>query len=73
MQEANGRIRLTISDDGVGFAPRKVSDNRFGLQGIRKRVALLRGRVDIDSAPGKGTRLTIELPIELGPATVRNP
>ncbi|MDZ4782541.1 MAG: PAS domain-containing protein [Planctomycetia bacterium] len=73
LHEANGRIRLTISDDGVGFSPRKVSENRFGLQGIRKRVALLRGRIDIDSAPGKGTRLTIELPIELGPATVRNP
>ncbi len=73
LHEVNGRIRLTISDDGVGFAPSKVSENRFGLQGIRKRVALLRGRVDIHSAPGKGTRLTIELPIELGPATVRNP
>jgi PAS domain S-box-containing protein len=71
LSESEGLIRVTISDDGVGFAPQKVADNRFGLQGIRKRVALLRGRVEINSAPGKGTRLTIELPIEVGPAGAR--
>lgn len=69
LHERDGCIRLVIADDGVGFAPKKVADNRFGLQGIRKRVALLRGRMVIDSAPGMGTRLTIELPIEVGPAT----
>lgn len=72
LAENNGRIRLTIEDNGVGFAPRKVADNRFGLQGIRKRVALLRGRVEINSAPGQGTRVTIDLPIEVGPATTRH-
>lgn len=71
LHEVDGRIRLVVSDDGVGFSPSKVAENRFGLQGIRKRAALLRGRIDVDSAPGKGTRLTIELPIALGPAGVR--
>ncbi len=72
LHEIEGRIRLVVSDDGIGFSPSNVAENRFGLQGIRKRVALLRGRVEIESAPGKGTRLTIELPIALGPASVRN-
>lgn len=71
LEEKDGHIRLVVSDDGVGFAPKKVAENRFGLQGIRKRVALLRGRVDIESEVGKGTRLTIDLPIALGPANVR--
>ncbi len=72
LHEIEGRIRLVVSDDGIGFLPPSVAENRFGLQGIRKRVALLRGRVEIESAPGQGTRLTIELPIALGPASVRN-
>lgn len=72
LKEVDGRIHLVVSDDGIGFLPHKVAENRFGLQGIRKRVALLRGRVAIDSAPGKGTRLTVDLPIQIGPAAVRS-
>ncbi len=56
-------VRLAVSDTGIGFDPMSVPDNRFGLQGIRKRAELLRGRARIDSAPGKGTRITVLLPI----------
>jgi signal transduction histidine kinase len=70
LTEHAGRLKLIVEDDGVGFAPEKVSENRFGLQGIRKRVALLGGRVEIVSAPARGTRLAIELPIAIDPAAV---
>lgn len=56
-------IRLTVSDAGVGFAtgetPREAG---LGLVSIRERVRLVNGTVDLDSAPGQGTRLTIHIP-----------
>jgi len=55
-------VRLQVSDDGVGFTPdaRAKGDRRsFGLVGIKERVDLLGGSVAIDSAPGKGTRVSV--------------
>jgi signal transduction histidine kinase len=52
---------VTIEDNGVGFAP--VQGRRgLGLIGIRERASHLNGTVSVDSAPGKGTRLTVEFP-----------
>jgi signal transduction histidine kinase len=56
------RLRLEIEDWGIGFDPAGVNEDRFGLQGIRQRARLLRGRASIESAPGKGTRIVVELP-----------
>ncbi len=67
MQVAN-RIRLEVRDWGVGFDPARVDKNRFGLQGIRERARLLDGRVAIESAPGKGTHVVVELPLVERPA-----
>jgi len=54
-------VTVTIEDNGVGFDPGKVRQG-LGLIGIRERVAHLQGTVHLDSAPGKGTRLTVDLP-----------
>ncbi|HZZ77957.1 MAG TPA: PAS domain-containing protein, partial [Gemmataceae bacterium] len=62
LNEADGHIRLAVSDDGVGFDPAHVTARTFGLQGIRERARLLGGRATINSAPGAGTRVVIELP-----------
>jgi signal transduction histidine kinase len=56
------RIHIDIRDWGVGFSAETVEEQRFGLQGIRERVRLLDGRVVIESAPGKGTHIGVELP-----------
>jgi PAS domain S-box-containing protein len=56
-------LRLEIRDWGHGFDLRQVPPDRFGLQGIRKRAALLGGRGEIETAPGEGTRIVVELPI----------
>jgi PAS domain S-box-containing protein len=56
-------IHLEIEDWGIGFDPLNVSEDRFGLQGIRERARLMRGRAVIDSAPGKGTRIIVDLPV----------
>jgi signal transduction histidine kinase len=54
-------LELSIEDNGVGFDP-ECCGRGLGLIGIRERVAHLVGTVRIDSAPGRGTRLTVGLP-----------
>ena len=58
-------VRVRIRDWGVGFDPRKIAENHFGVRGIRERARLLGGRAMIRSAPGRGTVITVELPIVL--------
>jgi signal transduction histidine kinase len=57
------RIRMEIRDEGVGFAPARIEEKRLGLQGIRERARLLGGRAEIDSAPGEGARVFVDLPL----------
>lgn len=56
-------VYFEVSDWGVGFDPSRAAEQRFGLQGIRERVRLLGGQIAIESAPGEGTRICVELPI----------
>ncbi len=57
-------IRLSVEDDGAGFlaeTPAAQGRRSFGLVGIRERAELLGGTVDIQSAPGEGTRVTVSI------------
>ncbi|MGD0654255.1 MAG: CHASE domain-containing protein [Thermoguttaceae bacterium] len=63
LSQLENRVRLTVQDWGVGFDPHEVKGERFGLRGIRERVRLLGGTADINSAPGKGTTVIVELPL----------
>lgn len=57
---------LTVTDDGSGFEPAAVrprADGGFGLIGMRERVELLGGRLDVLSAPGAGTQIVAMLPL----------
>lgn len=59
-------LRVTIEDDGIGFTPEQLPLDPhagLGLISIRERVAQLGGSLRIDSAPGQGARLLIELPM----------
>ncbi len=64
---ADGRIRLCVEDDGVGFQVEEAAAKRgsFGLAGMRERVALLGGKFHVDSRPGLGTRVCIALPLSV--------
>ena len=55
------RLLLTIQDDGKGFDARRVRG--LGLIGMSERVAHLGGRFEVDSEPGRGTLLRVELPL----------
>jgi signal transduction histidine kinase len=59
--EQDGRVLITVRDDGTGFDP-EASTGGFGLIGMRERVELVDGRVLIDSEPGRGTVVRAELP-----------
>jgi signal transduction histidine kinase/YHS domain-containing protein len=61
---SNG-LDVTIEDDGRGFTPvieGRATRVRFGLLGMQERAMLVGGSFGIESAPGRGTRLTIHLP-----------
>jgi signal transduction histidine kinase len=61
LQRTGDTVGVTIEDNGVGFETASAGRG-LGLIGIRERVSHLRGTVRVDSAPGKGTRLTLTLP-----------
>jgi PAS domain S-box-containing protein len=57
-------ISLSISDDGQGFEPEKIKFKKgVGLTNIESRVQLFNGQVTITTAPGKGCKLFIQVPI----------
>ena len=60
-----GCLRLVVRDNGRGIDPeRQANTQTLGLAGMRERVRLLRGELVIDSAPGRGTAVTVMIPIQ---------
>ncbi len=59
-------LRVTVEDNGRGFGLDQIADPKFhfGLQTMKERAQALGGRCMIDSAPGKGTRVTVLFPFE---------
>ena len=62
---ADGWLRWMVADNGVGFHPTAVQayEHSYGLRGIRERIFLMGGTIDIVSAPEEGTRITARLPL----------
>jgi two-component system NarL family sensor kinase len=58
-------VRLVVEDDGRGFDPSRVDGDRQGLVGMRERVEMLGGTLDVQSDPGDvGTRIEAAVPLE---------
>ena len=62
------QLVLTVEDNGQGFDPRPATKDAdhpggWGLLGIRERTVLLGGRYQIESAPGQGTRVQVQVPV----------
>jgi len=65
---AQSGVELIVQDNGVGMTPEQVTHRQvphqgWGLAGIQERASLVGGTFDIDSAPGRGARLTIHIPL----------
>jgi signal transduction histidine kinase len=56
-------VSVVVEDDGVGFEPHRAREDGIGLVGMRERVALLGGRLAIESRPGAGTTFVAEVPL----------
>jgi two-component system, NarL family, sensor histidine kinase DevS len=57
----SGSVAAVIEDDGRGFSAGS-EGNGLGLLGMRERITLVGGRLDVESSPGSGTTLSIEVP-----------
>ena len=64
-------ITVTIEDNGTGFDTTKSRDG-IGLKSIKARVAFLNGKVDYDSAPGKGTLVAVYIPYKADESKGKN-
>lgn len=58
-------LNLHINDNGKGFDPSEKRDGSFGIIGMRERIDMLNGKLEIDSKPGGGTKVKIALPHQL--------
>jgi two-component system sensor histidine kinase DegS len=63
-----GSISCYIRDNGMGFDPASLAVRRgeqgFGLMGMRERLSVVGGDMQISSGPGRGTELVISIPVE---------
>jgi signal transduction histidine kinase len=62
-----GTVAVVVEDDGQGFDPAGVREGGFGLEGMRERVGLLDGRLQVESSEGAGTTLVAEVPASQAP------
>jgi PAS domain S-box-containing protein len=67
LHQTDGALELTVRDDGVGFDVAKTLDQapscgHLGLLGMRERVQILGGEIQVDSEPRRGTRIRISFP-----------
>ncbi|WP_433209047.1 MacS family sensor histidine kinase [Dactylosporangium sp. CS-047395] len=74
LEDEGDAVRVTVRDDGVGFAPERLAEaedaGRLGVaQSIRGRVADLGGTTEISSQPGRGTEVEFHVPRRRGLAT----
>lgn len=64
LHQRGGEVRLAVHDDGRGFEPTQVPHGHHGLMGMRVRLESHGGRLEVESAPGRGTTITAKLPVE---------
>lgn len=65
ISKKSGRIEVILSDNGIGFDKKKErSKNGFGLEDLSQRAGLLNGKLNIKSEPGKGSTISLTIPVQ---------
>ncbi len=59
----DGVLRVAVADEGGGFDPAIGRQSGLGLTGMRERAVLLGGHLRVETAPGEGTRVVLEVPL----------
>jgi signal transduction histidine kinase len=60
----DGALELEIEDDGRGISREEIAKSRsLGLKGMRERIVYLGGSLEVEGAPGRGTRVRVRLPV----------
>lgn len=64
LERRNGLVRVIVEDDGRGFDPgASTGRERLGLYGMQERAELLGGHLTVESAPGQGASIFVEVPV----------
>lgn len=63
LTQEDSRLQVSVQDQGIGFDFDKIPSDRFGLRGIQERATLFGGHANVDSSPGNGTLVRVELPV----------
>jgi two-component system sensor histidine kinase UhpB len=63
LRERDGAVAAVIEDDGRGFSLEAAEEEGLGLVGMRERVSLVDGRLDVESTEGGGTTIVVEVPL----------
>jgi signal transduction histidine kinase len=63
IDEIEGHLRLEVRDDGRGFDPNGDFPGHLGLKSMRQRAAGVDGSIEMESVPGRGTRITVRVPV----------
>ncbi|HXG75059.1 MAG TPA: GAF domain-containing sensor histidine kinase [Gaiellaceae bacterium] len=63
VRRTESTVAAVIEDDGRGFEPAAVGPDSLGLAGMRERAALVGGRFRVESEPGRGTTIAVEVPL----------
>ncbi len=78
LRQVDSRIMVAVEDDGLGFDVAAFFSagtvvQSLGLLGMRERATLLGGTFSVTSAPGKGTRVAVEVPLDISPDSKETP
>ncbi len=57
-------VILIVEDNGIGFDPDKMMEKGFGILGMKERMKLLNGSIDVQSSAREGTKLTFKIPLQ---------
>ena len=63
LRKSQNGLAVTVSDDGCGFSPADVDQNHYGLRNMRERAEAIHGKLYVTSGEGKGTLVTLHIPI----------
>lgn len=62
-EKQNGSLRVKVQDDGRGFLLNDLSEKGYGLINMKERVEEFKGNLELDSIPGKGTKVKVVVPL----------